>query len=574
MAYLTGYTGSQNPILSLGKLDFTDIKSSIKDYLKATDTFNDYDFEASALSTLLDVLSYNSTMYGFYANMIANESFLDTAAKRESINSLVKPLSYVPSSRRSPRAEVVVTGTGQTINFGDLFTGNGYQWTPDKSYYVNGSTVITLLQGNRVDRVAGTLYDRGIRHQKFKIPNAEIDTSTLKVHVDEGNGYSEWTRADDSVGSISGFTAGTSIYYLTGSSDGGYEIYFGDGVLGKLPEHQSQIRFEYLVTSGADSNNSASFVSQVNGVGVLSTRKVAVGGSGIETLESIKENAPNFFQTQGRAVTKGDFEVLIEKEMGTGIQTSVWGGEENDPPNYGRVFVSAVSNNRRLIADSQREEILGLCNEKSLVSIVPEFLDPVLIDIRLSGQLTFDADLSYKTVEEINALITQYTRNYPLRTFNDSFRISDYIAELSEIDSGIVGENIQMHLSRTYSATEDEPVYSLTIPFKNAVRDPEGQPASVVESLSPFRVIRDGTVYLVRLYDDGLGRIEMWDTSTDNNMGVIGSVNYENGRIQINNLGAIENFTIQIDPRLNLISAKHNLVLTIKDPDIEINRIN
>jgi hypothetical protein len=574
MAYLTGYTGSQNPILSLGKLDFTDIKSSIKDYLKATDTFNDYDFEASALSTLLDVLSYNSTMYGFYANMIANESFLDTAAKRESINSLVKPLSYVPSSRRSPRAEVVVTGTGQTINFGDLFTGNGYQWTPDKSYYVNGSTVITLLQGNRVDRVAGTLYDRGIRHQKFKIPNAEIDTSTLKVHVDEGNGYSEWTRADDSVGNISGFTAGTSIYYLTGSSDGGYEIYFGDGVLGKLPEHQSQIRFEYLATSGADSNNTASFVSRVNGVGVLSTRKVAVGGSGIETLESIKENAPNFFQTQGRAVTKGDFEVMIEKEMGTGIQTSVWGGEENDPPNYGRVFVSAVSNNRRLIADSQREEILGLCNEKSVVSIVPEFLDPVLIDIRLSGQLTFDADLSYKTVEEIDALITQYTRNYPLRTFNDSFRISDYIAELSEIDSGIVGENIQMHLSRTYSATEDEPVYSLTIPFKNAIRDPEGQPASVVESLSPFRVIRDETVYLVRLYDDGLGRIEMWDTSTDNNMGVIGSVNYENGRIQINNLGAIENFTIQIDPRLNLISAKHNLVLTIKDPDIEINRIN
>lgn len=574
MAYLTGYTGSQNPILSLGKLDFTDIKSSIKDYLKASDTFNDYDFEGSALSTLLDVLSYNSTMYGFYANMIANESFLDTAAKRESINSLVKPLSYVPSSRRSPRAEVVVTGTGQTINFGDLFTGSGYQWTPDQEYYVNGSTVVTLLQGNRVDRVAGPLYDRGTRHQKFKIPNAELDTSTLKVYVDEGNGYSQWTRADDSVGNISGFTAGTSIYHLTGSSDGGYEIYFGDGVLGKLPEHQSQIRFEYLVTSGGDSNNSASFVSQVNGVGVLSTRKVAVGGSGIESVESIKENAPNFFQTQGRAVTKGDFEVLIEKQMGTNIQTSVWGGEENDPPNYGRVYVSAVSNDRRLLADSQRQEILGLCNEKSLVSVVPEFLDPVLIDIRLSGQLTFDADLSYKTVEEMSSLVTQYTRNYPLRTFNDSFRISDYISELLDIDSGIVGENIQMHLSRSYSASEDEPVYSLTIPFKNAIRDPEGQPASVVESLSPFRVIKDDIVYLVRLYDDGLGKIEIWDTATDNNMGTIGSVNYENGRIQINNLGAIENFTIQIDPRLNLITAKHNLVLTVKDPDIEINRIN
>lgn len=574
MVALTGYTGSQSPILSLGQLDFAEIKNSLTNYMKASDTFKDYDFEGSALSTVMDLLSYNATLYSFYANMVANESFLDTAAKRESILSLIKPLSYLPSSRRSSRAEVVLTGTGQTIAFGDLFSGGGYQWTPDKEYYVNGSTEITLLQGNRIDRVSGKLFSHNEQHQKFKIQDTSIDTSTLKVFVDEGDGFKQWTHAGDVVGNISGFTSGTSLYFLTGSNDGGYEVYFGDGVLGKLPEHQSQIRFEYLISAGPDGNGVGTFVSRVPDVGVLSTKTASVGGSNRESLASIKTNAPLFFQSQGRAVTSGDYEVLLQQKMGEGIQNIVWGGDENDPPNYGRVYVSAVSSTRQPLVDSQVQEILSTCRDKSMVSVVPEFKDPLLIDIRLSGQLTFDANMSYKTVDGIDDLVTRYTAFYPLRSFNDVFRISDYTSGLLDIDSGIIGENIQLHLSRSYEASETDKVISLTIPFKNAIRDPEGQPGSVVESLAPFRVERDAGVKLVSLYDDGLGNIEMWDMSNDNNLGVIGSVDYSAGRVQINDLRAIEDFTIQVDPLSNSIFSKHNLVLTIKEPDIEINRIN
>ena len=574
MVSLTGYTGSQNPILSLGKLDFAEIKDSLRDYLKASDTFKDYDFEGSALTTIMDLLSYNATLYSFYANMVANESFLDTAAKRESILSLIKPLSYIPTSRRSSRAEVILTGTGQTINFGDLFSGGGYQWTPDKEYYVNGSTQVTLLQGNRTDRVANKLFDRGIQHQKFKIEDTAIDTSTLKVFVDEGDGFKEWTHAEDVVGNISGFTSGTSLYYLTGSNDGGYEIFFGDGVLGKLPSHQSQIRFEYLVTAGGEANNVGGFVSQVADVGVLSTATASVGGSNRESLQSIKQNAPLFFQTQGRAVTSGDYVVLLQQKMGSGVLTNVWGGEENDPPNYGRIFISSVASNRQPLVDSQKQEVISTCKDKSLVSIIPEYKDPVLIDIRLSGQLTFDANLSYKTVDEINNLVTRYTAFYPLRAFNDTFRVSDYTSGILDIDAGIIGENIQFHISKTYEASETDKVISVTIPFMNSIRNPEGQIGSVVESLAPFRIDRGSGVKLVSLYDDGLGNIEMWDMSNDNNLGVVGSVDYTAGRVQINDLGAIEDFTIQADPASNSIIAKHNIVFTIKQPDIEVNRIN
>lgn len=574
MVSLTGYTGSQNPVLSLGSLDFADIRNSLIEYLKQNSTFKDYDFRGSALSTLIDLLTYNSSLYSFYANMIANESFLDTAVKRESINSLIKPLSYTPTSRRSPQAEVIVTGTGQTIRFGDLFTGGGYQWTPNDRYYVDGSTQITLVQGNRIDLVSENLVDRSTRHQRFKIPNSEIDTTTLKVYVDEGKGYSQWKNAENVVGNISGFTAGSTIYFLAPSNSGGYEIYFGDNVLGKLPEHQSQIKFEYLITSGSEGNGVSTFSSQVSNVGVVNTKSIASGGGDVETLESIKEKAPLMFQTQGRAVTARDYKVLLENKLGSGVQVNFWGGEDNDPPQYGRVFVSAISNEKTLLGEGQVQEIINFSNEKSIVSVNPKFIDPIVIDLRLSGIVLMDANVSYRSEDEILDLIQTYTTNYPLSYFDDSFKVSDYISGLIDLDSGIVGENIQLYISRTYTASETDRVVSLTIPFLNAILNPDGQDRTSLKSLNSFRVKRDGIVYTVDLYDDGEGNIDLWDTINDNKIAVVGSVNYRTGNVQINDLGAIEDFTIQVIPRYNLITSKRNIVLSIASPEISVEREN
>tara|TARA_R100001082_G_scaffold110633_1_gene91128 strand:- start:200 stop:1924 length:1725 start_codon:yes stop_codon:yes gene_type:complete len=574
MAYIEGFTGSQNPVLVLGNLDFEEIKSSLVNYLKQSGQFKDYDFEGSALATLIDLLTYNSTLYSFYANMVANESFLDTAVKRESVYSLIKPLSYLPSSRRSPKADVLVTGSGETIKFGDMFTGNGYQWTPDKDYYINGNTEITLLQGNKMERVSGSLYDSSTTHQKFSIPDLEIDTSTLSVYVDEGQGYQKWNNAGKVVGNISGFTAGSKVYYLTGSYDGGYEIYFGDGVLGKRPEHQSQVLFEYLVTSGPDGNGTGTFISTVPGISVVETRRGAVGGSNQESLQNIKDAAPRMFQSQGRAVTSGDYQVMLSNNFGTGIEFAVWGGEENDPPNYGRVYVSAITPNREDLTDGLKEEIISYCKDKSVVSVLPEFIEPLFTDIQARGTITWDSSKTYRTEEEILQLISNYNSDYDLEAFNSSFTFSNYISGLQELDPSIVGQNVSLYLSKTFSASETSEVNSLTINFLNTLRDPLGTPSSTIETLEPFVVQRTDQQVVVFLQDDGFGKIEMRDSSNYGLIDVVGSVNYSTGRIQLNNLRAISDFTLLVDPEYNTISSNKNLILSMKEHDIEIISIN
>ena len=166
------------------------------------------------MSSLLDLLSYNASLYGYYANMIANESFLDTAQKEESIKSLIKPLAYLPVSSRSARAEITVNGTDKIINEDDLFLGQGLKWAPSQEYYINGNTTIEIIQGNNRDQVIGQ-YDSTNPHMKFEVPSDFVDTTTLKVYVDEGSGFNEWKNVDNVVGNITGITAGARTFFLT-----------------------------------------------------------------------------------------------------------------------------------------------------------------------------------------------------------------------------------------------------------------------------------------------------------------------------------------------------------------------
>lgn len=571
MVNVQGFTGANNPVLVLGNLDFQDLKSSLENYMKQSDIFTDYDFEGSALATLIDVLTYNSTLYSFYANMIANESFLDTAVKRESVNSLIKPLSYMPTSRRASKAEVVMNGSGQTIRFGDLFRGGGQQWTPDRDYYINGNTVVNLIQGTKIDRISQQLVDNSIAHQRFKIPNPEIDTTTLNVYVNEGNGFNKWSNSGDVVGNISGFTSGSKIYHVRGSYDVGYEIYFGDGILGKKPEHQSEVRYEYLVTSGSNGNEVASFSSTISGVSVTTVQKAGFGGSFEEDIQSIKDNASLAFQAQGRAITSGDYVTLLNQRLGSGIASSVWGGEENEPPNYGRVYVCSLdSNSRQILSDSEKESIISFCKEKAVVSIIPEFIDPVFSDVKVEGAVTVDFNRTYRTAEQIEDLIKEYTATYPIEIFNATFKFSDYVSGLIDLDEGIVGENVELRLSNLIEASEQNKVMSLTIPYFNSFRDPQGTPSSTLESENSFIVEENGEGVLAFMFDDGLGIIKLYDTGSGLLLRDIGSVNYRTGLVQIDNLNALSNFRIQVDPEYNTIRSKNNLIIRMIEPEIQI----
>ena len=333
------YEGDR-PYIKLGELEFGKLRTNLRDYLSGSGVFTDYDFTGSAMSTLLDLLAYNSTLYGYYANMIANESFLDTAQREESIYSLVKPLSYLPTSKRGARAEVVMNGTG-TVQPGDLVVGGGLKWTPVRSYAVSGDTVVELYQGQQIDTVIDT-YDATIQHQKFEIPSSDVDTNTLRVFVDNGNGQTdEYLNISNLSGNIAGVTGESKVYFLTTSTSGNYAVYFGDDFVGKTPNDQAVIRFRYFETTGAEGNNIASFTSSISGINVVTTIVPGVGGTDRETIESVRTNAPLYYQAQDRFVTAQDYLVGLRQST-AGVLANVWGGEENDPPNYGRVYVSAI----------------------------------------------------------------------------------------------------------------------------------------------------------------------------------------------------------------------------------------
>ena len=563
-----GLTGSEQPNLQLGELDFHQIRRNLKQYLSGSGVFTDYDFEGSAMSSLLDLLSYNASLYGYYANMIANESFLDTSQKEESIKSLIKPLAYLPVSSRSARAEITVNGTDKIINEDDLFLGQGLKWAPSQEYYINGNTTIEIIQGNNRDQVIGQ-YDSTNPHMKFEVPSDFVDTTTLKVYVDEGSGFNEWKNVDNVVGNITGITAGARTFFLTTSSEGRYAVYFGDDFIGKKPQNLSTVRMNFLETAGEDGNGVVVFTSGTNGVSVVNTAVAGVGGAFQEDIESVRKFAPLNFQTQGRYVTSSDFIVGLRQEQ-LGVVSNVWGGEENDPPNYGRVYVSAIGEDSSLLTETMKNRIINVMKSKGVVSILPEFVDPVPINILISGNVYFDPTRSPNPMDVVQSRITNYINSYQKSSFDENFNYSLFTINLLSIDEGIVGETLDVYIERDYVLGSGDSLTSITLPFNNTLADPGGLPGTVIETPQPIRVNYEGTPIFVYLIDDGYGGIRMYKLDDSSFLQEVGSVNYSNGRVQIDDLNAIESFTIRARPRSNTIISKGPLVLTTKDGGVGV----
>jgi len=569
-----GLTGSAQPNLLMGDLDFHDIRNNLKNYLAGSGVFTDYDFEGSAMSTILDVLAYNTSLYGYYANMIANESFLDTAQKVESIMSLAKSLSYIPNSRRVSTAEITVNGTDKTITEKNMFLGEGLKWSPTREYYVNGDTTIEIFQGYSINHIHPQGYDTNTPFRKYEIPSEFIDTTTLKIFVDEGSGFNEWKGVDNLVGNIAGVTAGQQTYFLTPSSHGKYSIYFGDNIIGKKPQNLSSIKMNFKETSGEDGNGVVKFTSGTDGISVVKTVVGGAGGAFREGIESIRRNAPLNFQTQGRYVTSSDYEVGLKQEYG--ISLNVWGGEEDDPPNYGRVYVSAVDSEGSLLTRSMKSRIISSIKEKNVVTILPEFVDPILINVLVEGEIFFNSVESSNTITTIGNRVKKYINSYQILSFDDPFNHPIFTNKLRLVDEGIVGENLSVCLEKIYDFESDiidpnkDGLMSITLPFRNALANPGGIPGTVIETPKPFKVIHDGTTITVYLIDDGFSGIRMYRLDNSSFIKEVGSINYSSGRVQIDNLNAIQNFTIRARPRSSTIIAKGPLVLTTKDGGVQL----
>ena len=544
---------ANNPIT---ELDFAQIKNSLKEYLNGQDYFTDYDFDGSALSILLDLLAYNTHYMGFYANMVSNEMFLDSAVKRSSLVSLAKHLGYTPQSIKSPNVVVnIKTGTTYAANTYlpaySTISGGGFSFvcvspvlqTED----VDGNGIyeeVTFYEGEY--RTISYLFDAITTNQKFTIPDRNADMSTLRVVVQQSttdsDGISDpWVISTD----VSELNSTSEVYFLQQSRTGFYEIYFGDGVIGKKPENGNVITLGYIVTDGEEANNIGSEDSRINRIFSSSVGEVEVvtkssGGAAEEDPNKIRETAPLFYQSQNRAVTKNDYLSIIQNNF-SGIESiNIYGGEDSSPPQYGKVFLSIKPTGGTNLTDTEKQSILSILKSKNLVSIIPEVIDPEYTYLRFTISVVYDPTETLLTSNGIKTAVIGVVENYVdtiLEKFNEDYIHSKISRRIDNIDNSIIGNEIKATMEkRIVPNLGDATAYNLN--FKNKIYHPHDGHVAVVRSNSFRHKDSLGVVHNCYFEDNGYGSINLYRTQNGERVLVfsgIGNVDYEKGLVSVNN---------------------------------------
>jgi len=481
------------PFTKFTNLDFDQIKTSIKDYLRANSDFTDFDFEGSNFSVLIDTLAYNTYITAFNSNMIVNESFLDSATVRENVVSLARNIGYVPKSRTAAQAVVSfdVTTSGNTptltLRAGLVCVGSANDTSYVFSIPESITTVTTQLtnaSGNIINSTAsfkdiviyqGTYLSKtfivdGSLDQRFLLENSFIDTSTIKVYVkgasDTGVGR-EYRKVDN----ILNITDVSETYLIQEITDERYELLFGDGVFGKKLENDSIITVSYIVTDGTEGNGPASFtyagstVSSSNQIQLpsvtpsITTVTAASNGGNIESIDSIKYFAPRLYSSQYRAVTARDYESVIQQIYPNAESVSVVGGEDLDPPEFGTVFITIKPKNGEFVSDFDKQSILSNLKGYTLAGINQKILDLKLLYVELDSFVYYDQS-KVTTVSElktniINGLLT-YGSSTDLNKFGGRFKYSKMLNVIDNIDDAISSNITRVRIRRNLKALTNQ----------------------------------------------------------------------------------------------------------------------
>ena len=446
------------------ELDFQKIKDSIKDHFKSQAKYNDWNFEGSGLSTLLDVLAYNTHYNALVAHFSLNESFLDSAQIRGNVISHAKLLGYIPRSVRSSSAKIniVVTGNSGSPSILTLERGTRFRTTIGNATYnfivldsVDASKNVaagnTYTFNNVVVRqgvLKRMLYlvDNTIQNQKFVIPEDTVDTDTLRVRTkanQDSDEYEVYTRFT----TLAGIDSNSLVFFPQENASGKYEIYFGDGILGKKPTTNNIVEVEYLYSDG-ELANSARLFTPVDTIGGFATSAISVttvsisaGGAVRESIESVRYNAPLSYLSQNRAVTADDYKAIIQKEFGGIDSISVWGGENNTEPDFGKVYIAVKPAAAAALTSGEKEAVISTLKSKNIVSITPIILDPEYTYIKLDTFFKYNPNLTDRTKAELESLIrgkiVTYAETY-LQRFDGVFRYSKLLAEIDSADPAIL----------------------------------------------------------------------------------------------------------------------------------------
>ena len=404
------------PYTQVNNLDFADIKTALKEYMRDQTEFTDYDFEGSAISNLLDVLAYNTYYTAFNTNMVVNELFLDSASLRDNVVSLAKQLGYSPKSVTAPKAAIDLD-----ISFGGtapaavtIKAGSGFVTNFDGSLYrfilkednkvsvANGVASFTDIEVYEGSFIKTTTEVSSDSSQKFKISNSGVDTNTINIKVFESSSstiFTEFKPADN----ILDIGADDSVYFINESEDEDYEIFFGDGVLGKALISGQVVQMSYIITNGPTTNGAKTFtfnglMEDENGISItvpfsvsnISTTSIASGGADIESVDKIKYNAPKLYGSQNRAVTTNDYKAIVRNLYPAVSDIIVFGGEDQEPPAYGKVFLSVKPTEAAALSAFTKNQLKNDLKKYSVASIRPEIVDPSILHLELSSDVYYN----------------------------------------------------------------------------------------------------------------------------------------------------------------------------------------
>ena len=485
-----------NSNIQLTTLDFDNLKNSLIGFLKKQDTFKDYNFEGSALNTLIDLLAYNTQYNAYYLNMVSNEMFLDSATQRSSVVSHAKLLDYTPKSAIAPTAIVNVlfnnvTVGSLTLPAYSIFTssainGVNYTFVTTSSYTVNTSNNSVLFAGVEIKQGVPASYQFLVDsttnpNYTFEIPDNTIDTTTIQVLVQQSSSNSSYTTFNLSTNYLN-LNGTTPVYFLEEALNGNYQISFGDGILGLKLTDGNIITVNYISTEGTSAAGANSFVMMqtLNGFSPSSVSPVYAASTGgqKESISSIKYTAPKTFSAQNRAVTVDDYITLIqENNQGFSFDAvNVWGGQDNNPPVYGQVFVCLKPSGATTLTETQKQLILkNVLQPISILTVNSTIVDPDYNYVQVISSVLYDSKATNYTSSQITQLVTAAIQQFSttkLNTFNSTFTSSDLIIGIQNADPSIVTNDTSIRLQKKFYPLLGSPTtYSLyyNTPLKKGI---------------------------------------------------------------------------------------------------------
>ena len=581
--------------IEITDLDFDTVKQNFKTFLSQQNSFTDYNFEGSGMSVLMDLLAYNTHYMAFHANMLANEMFIDTALTRDAAVSHAKALGYLPSSPKASNTTLSVTVSDVPLSQKTLVMDSGTIFSTtvnDTSYNfvtIGDNTAtsetgifmftdVQVYEGTRI-RYTYTVNSSDLE-QKFIIPSASADTTTLVVSVQTSS--SDITTETYTLNTDYATLDSTSLkYFLQEADDGQYEVYFGDGVTGKKPIDGNIVILDYVVTNGSEADGASAFTasSSIGGftnISVVTTGGSSAGGGDAETVDSVKFNAPLKYAAQGRAVTPDDYKAIVPSVYTNIKSIQCWGGEDNEPPIYGKVYIAIRPNTGTSLTTTTKNTIVNSLKKYNVASIVPEIVDPEILYLVLGVTAKYNSTLTEKSKSDIKALVettisTFNTNN--LQKFDSVFRHSNLVKDIDETDTAILSSTATVKLKRIITPTLNA-ITKYTIAFNNAAYHPAASWAQTVVESTGFYL--SGNTNEQFIDDDGNGNLRTFyllggTTKTITNAQA-GTINYNTGEVVMTsfNITSVTNADGTIDVTLKPDS---NDVIPVRQQVIEIDTV-